>query len=212
MNFFNRLFGSSVVDTRILQISNKFTSIKCYMIFWRNTICRDISINKNLNQPVTFLQNRTLLMNCIIIQLREVSKDNLQRRIWFMCANGRCFIICTPGSRELWDLHVLWCWDQAPHILFFLPDLELWTQHISELFVVKCTNDWYDFNWTSMRTPQGGIWSCNLWKPQNLNLSRCRSVVLAPCGCRHMTSSGKNGLNIRTNASPKWDRTMCLEE
>ena len=23
-----------------------------------------------------------------------------------------------------------------------------------------------------------------------------------------MTSSGKNGLNIRTNASPKWDRTI----
>ena len=27
-----------------------------------------------------------------------------------------------------------------------------------------------------------------------------------------MTSSGKNGLNIRTNASPKWDRTRCPEE
>ena len=27
-----------------------------------------------------------------------------------------------------------------------------------------------------------------------------------------MTSSGKNGLNIRTNASPKWDSTRCLEE
>ena len=27
-----------------------------------------------------------------------------------------------------------------------------------------------------------------------------------------MTSSGKNGLNIRTNASPKWDRTKCPEE
>ena len=26
-----------------------------------------------------------------------------------------------------------------------------------------------------------------------------------------MTSSGKNGLNIRTNASPKWDRTSCPE-
>ena len=24
-----------------------------------------------------------------------------------------------------------------------------------------------------------------------------------------MTSSGKNGLNIKTNASPKWDRTKC---
>ena len=24
-----------------------------------------------------------------------------------------------------------------------------------------------------------------------------------------MTSLGKNGLNIRTNASPKWDRTRC---
>ena len=27
-----------------------------------------------------------------------------------------------------------------------------------------------------------------------------------------MTSSGNNGLNIRTNASPKWDRTRCPEE
>ena len=27
-----------------------------------------------------------------------------------------------------------------------------------------------------------------------------------------MTSSGKNGLNIRANASPKWDRTRCLKE
>ena len=27
-----------------------------------------------------------------------------------------------------------------------------------------------------------------------------------------MTSSGKNGLNIRTIASPKWDRTRCPEE
>ena len=27
-----------------------------------------------------------------------------------------------------------------------------------------------------------------------------------------MTSSGKNGLNIRTNASPKWDRARCPEE
>ena len=27
-----------------------------------------------------------------------------------------------------------------------------------------------------------------------------------------MTTSGKNGLNIRTNASPKWDRTRCPEE
>ena len=28
----------------------------------------------------------------------------------------------------------------------------------------------------------------------------------------YMTSSGKNGLNIRTNASPKLDRTRCPEE
>ena len=27
-----------------------------------------------------------------------------------------------------------------------------------------------------------------------------------------MTSSGKNGLKIRTNASPKWDMTRCPEE
>ena len=27
-----------------------------------------------------------------------------------------------------------------------------------------------------------------------------------------MASSGKNGLNIRTNASPKWDRTRSPDE
>ena len=27
-----------------------------------------------------------------------------------------------------------------------------------------------------------------------------------------ITSSGKNGLNMRTNASPKWDKTGCPEE
>ena len=27
-----------------------------------------------------------------------------------------------------------------------------------------------------------------------------------------MKSSRKNGLNIRTNASPKWDRTKCPKE
>ena len=27
-----------------------------------------------------------------------------------------------------------------------------------------------------------------------------------------MTSSGMNGLNIKTNASLKWDRTRCQEE
>ena len=27
-----------------------------------------------------------------------------------------------------------------------------------------------------------------------------------------ITSSGKNGLNIRANASPKGDRTRCLDE
>ena len=28
----------------------------------------------------------------------------------------------------------------------------------------------------------------------------------------NMTCSGENNLNIRTNASPKWDRTRCPEE
>ena len=27
-----------------------------------------------------------------------------------------------------------------------------------------------------------------------------------------MTSSGMNGLNIRTNANPMWDKTRCTEE
>ena len=51
-------------------------------------------------------------------------------------------------------------------------------------------------------------------RPQNAFTKQNRSTE----GCSKlkrsvdMTSSGKNGLNIRTNASPKWDRIRCPEE
>ena len=40
---------------------------------------------------------------------------------------------------------------------------------------------------------------------QNRNTEGCLKLERSV----DMTSSGKNGLNIRTNASPKWDRTRC---
>ena len=43
---------------------------------------------------------------------------------------------------------------------------------------------------------------------QNRNTERCSKLKRSV----DMTSSGKNGLNIKTNASPKWDRTRCPEE
>ena len=43
---------------------------------------------------------------------------------------------------------------------------------------------------------------------QNRSTERCSKLKRSV----DMTSSGKNGLNIRTNASPKWDRTRCPEE
>ena len=50
------------------------------------------------------------------------------------------------------------------------------------------------------------IWS--LKTKQNRNTEGCSRLKRSV----DMTSSGKNGLNIRTNASPKWDRTRCPEE
>ena len=43
---------------------------------------------------------------------------------------------------------------------------------------------------------------------QNRSTERCSKLKRSV----DMTSSGKNGLNITTNASPKWDRTRCQEE
>ena len=47
-----------------------------------------------------------------------------------------------------------------------------------------------------------------LSKMQNRSTEGCSKLKRSV----DMTSSGKNGLNIRTNANPKWDRTRCPEE
>ena len=43
---------------------------------------------------------------------------------------------------------------------------------------------------------------------QNRSTEGCSKLK----GFVDMTISGKNGLNIRTNESHKWDRTRCPEE
>ena len=48
----------------------------------------------------------------------------------------------------------------------------------------------------------------NRFERQNRSTQGCSKLKRSV----DMTSSGKNGLNIRTNASPKWDRTRCPEE
>ena len=50
--------------------------------------------------------------------------------------------------------------------------------------------------------------SCQPFIKQNRSTEGCSKLKRSV----DMTSSGKNGLNIRTNASPKWDRTRCPEE
>ena len=45
-------------------------------------------------------------------------------------------------------------------------------------------------------------------KKQNRSTEGCSKLKRSV----DLTSSGKNGLNIRTNASTKWDRIRCLED
>ena len=52
------------------------------------------------------------------------------------------------------------------------------------------------------------ITKCLAFPKQNRSTEGCSKLIRSV----DMTSSGKNGLNIRTNASPKWDRTRCPEE
>ena len=51
------------------------------------------------------------------------------------------------------------------------------------------------------------VWA-RTWVKQNRSTEGCSKLKRSV----DMTSSGKNGLKIRTNASPKWDRTRCPEE
>ena len=61
-----------------------------------------------------------------------------------------------------------------------------------------------------------GIFLTQIWsssngvshKEQNRSTEGCLKLKRSV----NMTSSGKNDLNIRTNASPNWDRTRCPEE
>ena len=53
--------------------------------------------------------------------------------------------------------------------------------------------------------PSVGI-HVQMYVKQNRNTEGCSKLQRSV----DMTSSGKNGLNIRTNASPKWDRTKML--
>ena len=48
--------------------------------------------------------------------------------------------------------------------------------------------------------------SCEVLK-QNRSTKGCSKLIRF-----NMTSSGINGLNIRTNTSPKWDNIRCPEE
>ena len=50
--------------------------------------------------------------------------------------------------------------------------------------------------------------ACTTPSKQNRSTEGCSKLERSV----DMRSSGKNGLNIRTNASPKWDRTRCPEE
>ena len=77
------------------------------------------------------------------------------------------------------------------------------------LFVLKkngiksnlCGNE-LSFKWSILTTPVH-----NSKTTENRGTEGCSKLKRS----EDMTSSGKNGLNMRTNASPKWDRTKCLE-
>ena len=51
------------------------------------------------------------------------------------------------------------------------------------------------------------VFYIHLYRKQNRSTEGCSKLKRSV----YMTSSGKDGLNIRTNASPKWVRTRCPE-
>ena len=106
---------------------------------------------------------------------------------------------------------VLYCWchsDSASVLLYFtfetpFSNLDIYCPSSSEVallfvktYTVPCIRIW---------TPMYHHYIVEGQKRSTEGCSKLKRSV-------DMTSSGKNGLNIRTNASPKWDRTRCQEE
>ena len=131
-----------------------------------------------------------------------------------------------PVATEFWFLQIIdinmnmyWC--NTNQVQLFL---RLIYSHASSFRLLK-------FSFPDFSQPSYKILSLNLVyicidKTQNkfnyciLSSRSCGSLKQnrSTEGCSklkrsvYMTSSGKNGLNIRTNASPKGDRTRCPEE
>ena len=77
-------------------------------------------------------------------------------------------------------------------------------------FIFCQTTLWYG-EWLTMVWCDVDICTMNLIYPvsiKNRSTNGCSKLRRSV----DMRSSWKNGLNIRTNASPKWDRTRCAEE
>ena len=72
--------------------------------------------------------------------------------------------------------------------------------HKYEVGVTKPIGTSYNFDKVWSGVPDG------CFGKQNRSTEGCSKLKRS----EDMTSSGKNGLNIRTNASPKWDRTGML--
>ena len=98
----------------------------------------------------------------------------------------------------------------------------LWRAYYAPFAVLRYILRYFDTQWLSLTVfiNHFAQWHVNqitlkFWvhrntkfERQNRNTKGCSKLKRSV----DMTSSGKNGLNIRTNASPKWDRTRCPEE
>ena len=126
---------------------------------------------------------------------------------WNGCASQR-LLFRTPGPVQYGTCV---CSNVETILPWACRDLELWISNIPRYFVLPSTS-------ISSICPNTLIVSSSEYlvldslreflHKQNRSTEGCSKLKRSV----DMTSSGKNGLNIRTNASPKWDRTRCPEE
>ena len=90
-------------------------------------------------------------------------------------------------------------------LVFFRP-MEIYT-YFGFLKWTFCSSIFPNWTFCSFFLPYGNLHVFRGLK-QNRSTEGCSKLKRS----EDMTSSGKNGLNIRTNASPKWDRIRFPEE
>ena len=199
-----------MVDTWTLSNNIESPFHDCEMKFWSLTIYNDTFCDQIFYQTMTL---PVFLINDLIPELDLV--PNCERFSWSICEGysmltGNAHSSGHTCSRRIWDLHMLYLLRQKLFQSIFFISYFKHPKVLFRFYFVSVVNEDVAF-----RNPLSTYKSIEMHEnvpkwlvcKQNKITRDVRNST-----SEHTTRLRDTGLTIRTNASPKLDRTRCTEQ